>query len=110
MDVKMDKMRKDLQAAHELASHSHPLSFYKEVLQRYQDELLEQEKAKTAKAATPKNKKPKAQVDEDGDVSMGDAAEEDDSHVKETKSKKRKAEENAEVCILPLSMCTRGLY
>jgi len=65
LDVKMDKMRKTLQAAHHLAAESHPLSFYKEVLQNYQEELIEQEKAKAAKAATPKGKKSKAISDDD---------------------------------------------
>ncbi|KAK4449481.1 PWWP domain-containing protein 2 [Podospora aff. communis PSN243] len=100
MDVKMDKMRKDLQVAYELASHNHPLSHYKELLQQYQEDLMEQEKAKEAKAAakaTPKGKKAKATVDEDGDVDMDDAADEDDAAPKEKKSaKKRKAEDTAE--------------
>ncbi|KAK0633435.1 hypothetical protein B0T14DRAFT_68517 [Immersiella caudata] len=100
MDVKMDKMRKDLQIAHELASQNHPLSHYKELLQQYQEDLLEQEKAKEAKAAakaTPKGKKAKAAVDEDGDVDMDDAADEDGTPAKEKKSaKKRKAEDTAE--------------
>lgn len=99
MDVKMDKMRKDLQLAHELASKNHPLSHYKELLQQFQEELIEQEKAKEAKAAkTPKGKKSKAAADEDGDVDMEDAAEEDGSPPKEKKlAKKRKAEDAAEV-------------
>ncbi|KAK3335532.1 hypothetical protein B0T19DRAFT_10915 [Cercophora scortea] len=99
MDVKMDKMRKDLQAAHELASQSNPLSFYKDVLQQFQEDLLEQEKAKAAKkAATPKKSKAKAPVDEDEDedVEMADAAEEEEPQTKEKKQKKRKAEETNE--------------
>jgi hypothetical protein len=102
MDVKMDKMRKDLQVAHELASHNHPLSHYKELLQQFQEDLMEQEKAKEAKAAakaTPKGKKAKAAAGEDGDVDMDDAADEDGTPPKEKKSaKKRKAEDTAEVC------------
>ncbi|KAK3330392.1 PWWP domain-containing protein [Apodospora peruviana] len=96
-DIKTDKMRKDLQAAHELASENHPLSFYKEVLQQFQEELIEQEKAKAAKAATPSKKKGKTVVDEDEDVEMADAADEEEAApVKEKKAKKRKAEENIE--------------
>ncbi|KAK0730678.1 hypothetical protein B0H67DRAFT_639153 [Lasiosphaeris hirsuta] len=97
-DVKIEK-RKDLQAAHELASQSHPLSFYKDLLHQYQEDLIEQEKAKAAKAATPsKSKKTKAPVGEDDDIDMPDADEvdEDTTPVKEKKPKKRKAEDTAE--------------
>lgn len=97
-DVKIEK-RKDLQAAHELASQSHPLSFYKDLLHQYQEDLIEQEKAKAAKAATPsKSKKAKALVDEDDDIDMPDAdnVDEDTTPVKEKKPKKRKAEDTAE--------------
>jgi len=100
-EMKMDKMRKDLQLAYELAAENHPLDYYKEVLQQYQDDLMEQEKAKEAKAAakaakaTPKGKKSKATVDEDGDVDMEDVADEE-APAKEPKQKKRKAEESAE--------------
>ncbi len=98
LDVKMDKMRKDLQAAHELAAQSHPLSYYKEVLQQFQEDLIEQERAKAAKAATPaKSKKSKAVVEEDEDVEMADAAEDESPPAKEKKAKKRKAEDSAEV-------------
>ncbi|KAK4099789.1 hypothetical protein N658DRAFT_487379 [Parathielavia hyrcaniae] len=96
LDVKMDKMRKTLQAAHHLASENHPLSFYKEVLQNYQEELIEQEKAKAAKAATPKSKKSKAVSEEDEDVEMEDAGEASETPAKDKKTKKRKAEESAE--------------
>ncbi len=97
LDVKMDKMRKTLQAAHHLAAESHPLSFYKEVLQNYQEELIEQEKAKAAKAATPKGKKSKVVSEDDEDVDMEDAPEIDETPAKDKKAKKRKAEETAEV-------------
>ncbi len=97
LDVNMDKMRKALQSAHQLASESHPLSFYKEVLQNYQEQLIEQEKAKAAKAATPKGKKSKTVVSDDEDVDMEDAPEVDETPAKEKKAKKRKAEESAEV-------------
>jgi hypothetical protein len=97
LDVKLDKMRKTLQAAHHLASENHPLSYYKEVLQNYQEELIEQEKAKAAKAATPKGKKTKTVSDDDDDVEMEDAPEVDETPAKDKKAKKRKAEESAEV-------------
>ncbi|KAK4128400.1 hypothetical protein N657DRAFT_564217 [Parathielavia appendiculata] len=96
LDVKMDKMRKTLQAAHRLAAENHPLSYYKEVLQNYQEELIEQEKAKAAKAATPKGKKSKAVSEEDEDVDMEDAAEASETPAKDKKANKRKAEESAE--------------
>jgi len=97
LDVKLDKMRKTLQAAHHLAAENHPLSYYKEVLQNYQEELIEQEKAKAAKAATPKGKKSKAVTEEDEDVEMEDAPEMDETPAKDKKAKKRKAEGSAEV-------------
>lgn len=101
LDVKLDKMRKTLQAAHELAAKHHPLSYYKELLQNFQEDLIQQEKAKAAKAATPKGKKSKA-VDDDGDVEMADAADSDETPAKDKKAKKRKAEESAEVS------CSKG--
>lgn len=108
LDVKMDKMRKDLQAAHKLASENHDLEYYKEVLQQYQEELLEQEQAKAAKAAakaaTPSKKKAQASADEDADVDMADA-DDAEAPAKEKKAKKRKAEENVEVN--PQSSLTR---
>ncbi|EAQ90892.1 hypothetical protein CHGG_02827 [Chaetomium globosum CBS 148.51] len=96
LDVKLDKMRKTLQAAHHLASENHPLSYYKEVLQNYQEELIEQEKAKAAKAATPKGKKSKALSEDDDDVDMEDAPDVDETPAKDKKAKKRKAEDSAE--------------
>lgn len=96
-DIKMDKMRKDLAAAHHLAAETHPLSYYKEVLQRFQEELIEQEKARAVKAAaTPKGKKGKAAASEDEDVEMADASDEQPQTDKK-KAKKRKASEPVEV-------------
>lgn len=95
-DVKAGKMKKALHAAHELAAKQHPLSFYKEVLQNYQEELIQKERAKAAKAATPKGKKSKA-VEDDEDVEMADAPEPEETPAKDKKAKKRKAEESAEV-------------
>lgn len=97
-EVKIDKMKGALKGAHQLASEGHPLSYYKEVLQNYQEELIEQEKAKAAKAATPKGKKGKAaSADEDEDVEMEDAPEATETPAKGKKAKKRKAEDSAEV-------------
>lgn len=101
---KMDKMRKDLAAAYVLASEHHPLGFYKEVLQQFQEELLEKEKAKAAKAATPKTKKKSSAPPEDEDVDMEDADAGSETPAKDKKAKKRKAEEAAEVSW----MVTRG--
>lgn len=101
--MKSDKMRKDLQAAHDLAAEHHPLSYYKDVLHQFQEDLIEQEKARAAKAATPKGKKSKSAAaaaedgDEDEDVEMADAADDDGTTPKEKKVKKRKAEDSAEV-------------
>ena len=94
MDVKMDKMRKDLQAAHELASENHPLEYYKDLLQQFQEEQLAQEEAKekaradkAAKAAAlSKPKKGKAVVDEEEDVAMPDAGDDDNTPVKVKKT------------------------
>lgn len=95
-NVNLEKMRKPLQAAHQLAAENHPLSYYKEVLQNYQEELIEQEKAKAAKAATPKGKKSKAASEDTEDVEMEDAPAAE-TPAKDKKAKKRKAEDNAEV-------------
>jgi len=95
-DVKLDKMKKSLQAAYKLAAENHPLSYYKELLQSYQEDLIQQEKAKAAKAAAPKGKKGKATSEEDEDVEMEDAPSATETSAKDKKSKKRKAEDNAE--------------
>jgi DNA polymerase sigma len=95
--ARLDKMRKPLQAAYELASKNHSLSFYKEVLQNFQEDLIQQEKAKAAKAATPKGKKSKAVEEDEEDVEMADAPDSDETPAKDKKAKKRKAEESAEV-------------
>jgi hypothetical protein len=98
IEGKSDKMRKDLQAAYDLAAENNDLRFYKEVLQRYQEEQLEKQRQRAAKAATPKSKKAKVVTDDDEDVEMADAADEDDSTPPPKKSaKKRKAEDSVEV-------------
>ena len=98
LDVKMDKMRKDLQAAHKLAAENHPLQYFKGVLQEFQEDLLAKQKAKEAKAATPKKKKKEEEAEEAGDEDEEMADADDGTEGKEKKSsKKRKAEENIEV-------------
>ncbi|KAL1882716.1 hypothetical protein VTK73DRAFT_1236 [Phialemonium thermophilum] len=95
LDFKTDKMRKDLQAAHQLAAENHPLEYYKGLLQQYQENLIQEQKAKEAKAqATPAKKSKKAKGDED--VEMDDASGEEGEGTKKKSSKKRKAEESAE--------------
>jgi len=103
-------MRKDLQEAHKLAAAKHDLDHYKQVLQDYQEALIQQleekeEKAaaaaaeKEAKAAaaaikrsnSTKSKAEKAPADDDGDVEMGDA--DDSQEAGDKKAKKRKAED-----------------
>lgn len=92
-DTINDKMRKDLKAAFELAIEQHPVQYYKDILQSFQDELLAQEEARREAAATPKKtKKSKSKaVDDDEDSEMLDV----DASAKKTK--KRKAEDGAAV-------------
>lgn len=111
MDVKMDKMRKDLQQAYRLASEKHSLEYYKDLLQQYQEDLLEKQKAQEAKEAkaqaTPAKKSKKAKAEagaEDEDVEMADADSEP-SESAQKKSKKRKAEESAEVSRISVFAC-----
>ncbi|KIH87829.1 hypothetical protein SPBR_04874 [Sporothrix brasiliensis 5110] len=97
-----DKMRKDLQKAHQLAAEHHPLSYYKDLLRQFQEELEEAEEAKRQAAeakrlaaSTPKKSK-KAPKE---DVDMLDVPEDDDDEQPTTaskKSKKRKAEEDTQ--------------
>ena len=108
LEGKTDKMRKDLQAAYDLAAENNDLGFYKEVLQRYQEEQLEKERNRAAKMATPKSKKAKVVADDDDDVEMADAADEDDSTPPPKKSaKKRKAEDDVEVGLFSI-VAVRG--
>lgn len=99
-----DKMRKDLQAAFEMAAESQPLSYYKDILIKFQEELAAEPPAPVKKAA---KKAGKAAADgEDEDVTMADAEDADEAAVaKKEKTKKRKAEEAAEVW--PLSESQR---
>ncbi|VUC34488.1 unnamed protein product [Clonostachys rosea] len=85
------KIRKDLKAAFELAAEQHPIDYYKQILQQFEDERIAQEEAAKAAAATPKKSKkskPKAS-DVDEDVEMADVSE-----SAKAKTKKRKAEED----------------
>ncbi|KAK8056678.1 hypothetical protein PG993_001905 [Apiospora rasikravindrae] len=101
-DLISTKMRKDLQQAHILAAEQNELEHYKQLLLDFQEAKLAEEEAKAAKAQAKKektekktNKKSEATaVDEDDDVEMADAGEDDEVPVKKPKSsKKRKAEE-----------------
>ncbi len=99
METVNDKMRKDLQKAHELAAEANPLSHYKELLQQFQEELEEAARAQVQAQSTPakKPKKGKTAVEEadvDGDIEMAEDGGEEEA-VDEKKSKKRKASEEA---------------
>ncbi|KLU84182.1 hypothetical protein MAPG_03227 [Magnaporthiopsis poae ATCC 64411] len=99
------KMRKDLQAAHELAGEGHDLQHFKDLLIKHQEDILNEEKqaqeqqaAKAeAKAAAAAKKAKKAAKEAEEDVEMADADEDDiGTPAKEKKpSKKRKAEDDA---------------
>lgn len=88
-------MRKDLVLAHQLAQEHHDLEYYKGVLQQFQEELIEKQKAAEAKAAaasTPKASKKKAKAAADEDMEMEDV----DDEVSAKKDKKRKNPEDSE--------------
>ncbi|OLN88767.1 hypothetical protein CCHL11_01831, partial [Colletotrichum chlorophyti] len=92
-----DKIKKvELREAFELAIEQNSLDYYKDELQKYQDEVAQKQAARDAREAAKKNKKKTPAVIEDDDVEMADAGEEDVPESKEkSKSKKRKAEEEA---------------
>ncbi|KAI0164809.1 hypothetical protein GGR57DRAFT_212850 [Xylariaceae sp. FL1272] len=93
-DLVTAKMRKDLQAAHHLAAEGHDLDYYKNVLREFEEQRLAKLEAKKSKVKTPK--KSSKSADEDGDVDMEDAEEGNGEPAeKKSKSKKRKAEEDA---------------
>jgi hypothetical protein len=101
---KMDKLRKDLANAHEIALQQHDLDYFKTVLINFQEDLLgkqQEQEAKEAKAAAKAAKKArKSQAADEEDAEMKDAADDDeDADAAEKKSKKRKAEEDAGVCL-----------
>ncbi|KAJ6783864.1 hypothetical protein PWT90_05492 [Aphanocladium album] len=95
-----NKMRKDLRSAFELAVEQHPVEHYKEVLAKFEEELIAQQEAieaaaaakreaaaaKREAAATPKKSKKSKGDDDDVDMADGDSA--------KPKSKKRKAEDD----------------
>lgn len=93
------KMRKDLVLAHELAEQHHDLDYYKGVLQQFQEELIEKQKAAEAKAAATaaaKSSKKKAKAPAvDDDLEMEDIDDEAPP-VSTKKDKKRKNPDDAE--------------
>lgn len=100
-------MRKDLQAAHELAGEGHDLQHFKDLLIKHQEDILNEEKQaqeqQAAKAAAAAKKAKKAAKEAEEDVEMADADEDDiGTPAKEKKSsKKRKAEDDAAVSLCP---------
>lgn len=88
-----EKMRKDLKEAFHLAAENNPIDHYKDILKKFQDEMIAQEEAKREAAATPKKtKKGKAKAVEE-DENMADV----DEIEEKPKSKKRKAEDAVSV-------------
>ncbi|CAN8099300.1 unnamed protein product [Discula destructiva] len=83
---------KDLALAYTLAEEHHDLDYYKGVLQQFQEELLEKQKAAEAKAAASKSSKKKGKSAADEDIEMDDVSNE----VGAKKDKKRKNPEDAE--------------
>lgn len=93
-------MRKDLKEAYILAAEDNPVEHYKEILQRFEEELVAQEEARIAAAATPKKSKKGKTKAVDEDVEMADA---DDTPAEKPKSsKKRKAEDDIGVSLSSL--------
>lgn len=96
------KMRKDLQLAHEIAAEGHDLEYYKDLLQQFQEELIEKQKAAEAKAtaaATPKKSKKQAKSSADvdvEDVEMEDVDDEPSTTKAKKSEKKRKNTEDSE--------------
>ena len=87
------KIRKDqLRAAFELAAEQHPVEYYKDLLQKFEEEQLAQQEAAAAAAATPKKTKKKGKSGDGDDVDMADG----EASTK-SKSKKRKADEDTSV-------------
>lgn len=85
--------RKDLKAAFELAAEQHPVDHYKEMLQKFEEEIIAHEEALKAAAATPKkSKKSKAKEADDEDEEIVEAGE-----SSKAKAKKRKAEDDGTV-------------
>lgn len=99
-DLITPKMRKDLQLAHEIAAEGHELEYYKDLLQQFQEELIEKQKAaeaKAAAAATPKKSKKQAKSSADvEDVEMEDVDDEPSTAKAKKSEKKRKTTEDSE--------------
>lgn len=99
-DLITPKMRKDLQLAHEIAAEGHDLEYYKDLLQQFQEELIEKQKAaeaKAAAAATPKKSKKQAKSPADvEDVEMEDVDDEPSTAKAKKSEKKRKNTEDSE--------------
>ncbi|KAK9417231.1 hypothetical protein SUNI508_09035 [Seiridium unicorne] len=95
-DLVTPKMRKDLAAAHQLASEQNSLDDYKRVLLDFQEAKLAEAEAKAARARAKKEKttkksEPKVE-DEDVDMPDADVQEGEESDGKKA-TKKRKAED-----------------
>lgn len=86
------KVRKDLKLAFELSADRMPLKHYKDLLVKFEQDLAAELEKQAAAAATPKKSKKKAKGGDDEDVEMADP----DASVK-SKTKKRKAEDGADV-------------
>lgn len=99
-DLITAKMRKDLQLAHQIAAEGHDLDYYKDLLQQFQEELIEKQKAaeaKAAAAATPKKSKKQAKSSADAeDLEMEDVDEEPSTAKAKKSEKKRKNTEDSE--------------
>ncbi|KKA26736.1 hypothetical protein TD95_000874 [Thielaviopsis punctulata] len=91
-ETKTDKLRKDLQAAYELAADAHPIEYYKNVLQEFQEELVAAEEA--AKEEAEKKAKASLEVPDD------DAPK---------KTKKRKADEDVSRFVMNPTCCRHML-
>lgn len=95
-------MRKDLAAAHHLASEKHDLEHYKTVLRDFQEAKMAELEAKQARARAKKEKttkKTEPKVEEE-DVDMPDAEDQEGEESEGKKvTKKRKAEDEGAVSI-----------
>lgn len=82
-----------MKLAFELAVEEKPIDFYKDLLNKFEQERIAEQEALAAAAATPKKGKKKTKGGDDEDADMADA----DASAK-SKTKKRKAEDGADVC------------
>ncbi|KAI1345117.1 hypothetical protein F5Y15DRAFT_410795 [Xylariaceae sp. FL0016] len=104
MNLIQPKMRKDLQAAHLLASEKNDLNYFKSILRDFEEQRQAKEEAKKAKEAAKKTPKKASKTsaaaaadDDEGDIEMADAEEDDAAEPaeKKNKNKKRKAEDES---------------